>query len=63
LRQFSPHQTSAVGAGIPIPIQVDDLERVYLNIEGILNASVAWGVQDGVVLVPPDYATSKAFQK
>ncbi len=63
LRQFNPNQTTAVGAGIPTPIQYDDLERIYLNIEGILNASVAWGVQDNVVLVPPDYATSKAFQK
>jgi hypothetical protein len=63
LRQFNPNQTTAVGAGIPTPIQFDDLERIYLNIEGILNASVAWGVQDGVVLLPPDYATSKAFQK
>ncbi|CAF4261190.1 unnamed protein product, partial [Rotaria sordida] len=26
-----------------------------------LNAGVAWGVQDDVVLVPPDYTTSKAF--
>lgn len=63
LKQFNPNQTSAVGAGIPTPIQVDDLERIYLNIEGILNASVAWGIQDGVVLVPPDYASSKAFRK
>jgi hypothetical protein len=63
LRQFNPNQTSAVGAGIPTPIQFDDLERIYLNIEGVLNASVAWGVQDTVVLVPPDYATSKAFRK
>ena len=63
LRQFNPNQTTAVGAGIPTPLQFDDLERIYLNIEGILNASVAWGVQDGVVLLPPDYATSKAFQK
>jgi len=63
LRQFNSNQTSAVGAGIPTPIQFDDLERIYLNIEGILNASVAWGVQDNVVLVPPDYGTSKAFQR
>jgi hypothetical protein len=63
LREFNPNQTSAVGAGIPTPIQFDDLERIYLNIEGILNASVAWGVQDGVVLVPSDYPTSKAFLK
>lgn len=46
-----------------MPIQVDDKERIYLNIEGVLKAGVAWGQQDGVVLVPPDYATSKAFQK
>ncbi|CAF0923633.1 unnamed protein product [Adineta steineri] len=62
LRQPNPNQTSAIGAGIPVPIQIDDKERIYLNIEGILNASVAWSVQDGVVLVPPDYPTSKAFQ-
>ena len=63
LRQFNPNQTAAVGAGIPTPVQFDDYERTYLNIEGILNASVAWGVQDGVTLVPADYATSKAFRK
>ncbi|UJR21447.1 hypothetical protein I4U23_024533 [Adineta vaga] len=62
LRQFNPNQTSAIGAGIPTPIEVDDRERIYLNIEGIVNAGVAWGVQDGVVLVPPDLPTSKAFQ-
>ena len=63
LRQFNANQTSAVGAGIPTPIQFDDLERIYLNIEGILTAGIAWGSQDGVALVPPDYATSKAFQR
>ena len=62
LKQFNPNQTSAVGAGIQMPIEYDDLERTYLNIEGVLYASVAWGVQDGVVLIPPDYETSKAFQ-
>ena len=63
LRQFNANQTSAVGAGIPTPIQFDDLERIYLNIEGIITAGIAWGSQDGVALVPPDYATSKAFQR
>ena len=63
LRQFNPNQTTAIGAGIPTPIEIDDKERIYLNIEGIINAGVAWGVQDGVVLVPPDLPTSKAFQK
>lgn len=63
LRQFNANQTSAVGAGIPTPIQFDDLERIYLNIEGILTAGIAWGSQNGVALVPPDYATSKAFQR
>ncbi|CAF1101848.1 unnamed protein product [Adineta ricciae] len=62
LRQFNPNQTTAIGAGIPTPIEIDDKERIYLNIEGIINAGVAWGVQDGVVLVPPDLPTSKAFQ-
>lgn len=61
LRQFNPNQTTAVGAGIPTPVEYDDKERTYLNIEGILNASVAWGVLDGNTLIPPDYATSKAF--
>ncbi|CAF4630061.1 unnamed protein product, partial [Rotaria sp. Silwood2] len=61
LRQFNPTQTTAVGAGIPSPIQFGDFLPTYLNIEGVLNACVAWGVQDDVVLVPPDYATSKAF--
>ncbi|CAF3989765.1 unnamed protein product [Rotaria sordida] len=61
LRQFNPNQTTAVGAGIPSPIQFADSLSTYLNIEGVLNAGVAWGVQDDVVLVPPDYTTSKAF--
>ena len=63
LRQFNPNQTAAVGAGIATPVQFDDYERTYLNIEGLLNAGIAWGAQDGVTLVPPDYATSKAFRK
>ena len=63
LRPANPNQTSAVGAGIAVPVHVNDPERTYLNIEGILRAGVAWGVQDGEVLVPPDYSTSKAFQK
>lgn len=63
LRQYNPNQTTAIGAGIPTPIEIDDKERIYLNIEGILNAGIAWGVQDGVVLVPPDLPTSKALQK
>ncbi|CAF4571456.1 unnamed protein product [Rotaria sp. Silwood1] len=61
LRQFNPKQTTAVGSGIPSPIQFGDFLPTYLNIEGALNAGVAWGVQDDVILVPPDYATSKAF--
>ena len=63
LKQFNPNQTSAVGAGVRVPIEYEDLERTYLNIEGVLNASVAWGIQDGVALIPPDYATSKAFRQ
>lgn len=60
LKQFSISQTTAVGAGIPSPIQIPDTNMTYLCIEGILNAGIAWGVQDGTALVPPDYATSKA---
>jgi hypothetical protein len=63
LRQFNPKQTSAVGAGIAAPVQYNDTEVAYLNVEGLFKASVAWGVQDGVVLVPADYPTSKAFQE
>ncbi|CAF1989494.1 unnamed protein product [Rotaria magnacalcarata] len=61
LREYNPNQTTAVGSGIHSPIQIPDGNLSFLNIEGILNAGISWGVQDGVTLVPPDYTTSKAY--
>lgn len=61
--KYDRNRTTAVGAGVHPPNELDEPDRLYLNIEGLLNAGVAWGVQDGEVLVPPDYATSKACQK
>jgi hypothetical protein len=62
LRRISPSQSTAVGAGVSIPWFSDDsnIKELFVNIEGTLRAAVAWGVQDGAVSVPPDYATSRA---
>ncbi|CAF1513138.1 unnamed protein product, partial [Didymodactylos carnosus] len=49
---------AGVGAGVPSPY-IDVIDRPNLYLEGILNAAVAWGVQDGDVLVPAGYTKSQ----
>ena len=62
-RKQNSNQTTAVGAGVPVPNLFDDLNKSYWRIEGSLRVAAAWGVQDGVPLVPTDYSTSKAHRK
>ena len=65
VKRFKPNQTTAVGAGVivPLPNLSRDEAGVRLYIDGVLRIGVAWGVDDGVVLVPAEYAEARAAQK